>query len=178
MKRPNQCAAVSTGSRPGVDRRGANSESVREWSILVSFDDKRVMRHLVIIVSVLVATVTLAAATAPGVSYQYENKFTWNKKQLDSPPLPIGGEPGLAKGLDYPLDLRRRRIEGATTVSVTVNSRGKVQSLRFAPHLPSELEQIVTTAVHQCQWKPGQRHGRAVTGSVSFPVKFVLVGSR
>jgi hypothetical protein len=132
------------------------------------------MKLLLITVGAFFATAMLAAATAPGVSYQYENKFTWDKKQLDFPPLPIGGEPALAKGLDYPIDLRRQHVEGATTVSVTVDSHGQVQSLRFAPHLPPELEKIVATAVHQCQWKPGRRHGRAVMGSVSFPTKFVV----
>jgi TonB family protein len=132
------------------------------------------VKHLLIIVSVLVATVTLAAATAPGVSYQYENKFTWDKKQLDSPPLPVGGEPALAKGLDYPIDLRRRHVEGATTVSITVDSHGRIRSLRFAPHVAPELEKLITAAVYRCQWKPGQRRGQAVTGSVSFPVRFVI----
>ncbi len=70
------------------------------------------MKPFVLTVGALVAVAMSAAATAPGVSYQYENKFTWDKKQLDSPPLPVGGEPGLAKGLDYPVDLRRRHIEG------------------------------------------------------------------
>jgi outer membrane biosynthesis protein TonB len=115
-----------------------------------------------------------AAAAAPDVSFQYENKFTWDKKQLDSPPLPVGGEPALSKGLDYPLELRRRHVEGASSVAVTVDLRGRVQSVSFSPRLAPGFEKIVTTAVYQCQWKPGQQHGRAVTGTVSFPVRFVI----
>jgi len=115
-----------------------------------------------------------AAATAPGVSFQYDNKFTWDKKELDSPPMPLGGESAFSKGLDYPVDLRRRRIEGRTKLSVTVDAHGRVQSLRFEPHLALELEKIVTTAVYKCAWRPGQRRGRFVGGSVSFPVTFVV----
>jgi TonB family protein len=122
----------------------------------------------------LFAIAMSAAATAPGVSFQYDNKFSWDKKRLDSPPLPVGGEPAFSKGLDYPVDLRRRHIEGRTTLSVTVDSRGRVESLRFDPRLAPELEKIVTTAVYQCPWKPGQRHDRFVSGTVSFPVTFVI----
>jgi hypothetical protein len=132
------------------------------------------MKHLFLVTACLAAVVTAAVARTPGVSFEYENKFTWDKTLLDSPPMPVGGEPGLAKGIDYPPELRRRHVEGASSVAVTVDSRGHVQSVHFSPDLAPELESIVTSAIHQCAWKPGQRHGRAVRGSVSFPVRFVV----
>jgi TonB-like protein len=131
------------------------------------------IKHVVLLIGSFALAMS-AAATDPGVSFEYDNKFTWDKKQLDSPPLPIGGGSAISKGLDYPVDLRRRHIQGRTKLSVTVDPHGHVQSLRFDPHLPPQLEKIVTTAVYQCRWKPGQRHGRFVTGSVSFPVRFVI----
>jgi outer membrane biosynthesis protein TonB len=135
---------------------------------------KRARRQLFLL-SAWLALATAAAATTPGVRFEYENKFTWDKKQLDSPPLPIGGEPALSKGLDYPMELRYRHIQGASSVAVTVDSQARVQSVRFSPHLASELEKIVTTAVYQCRWQPGRRHGRVVTGTVWFPVRFILL---
>ena len=142
---------------------------------MFSLDSKRAMKHIFLITASF-ALATAAAAMAPDVRFHYENKFTWDKKQLDSPPLPVGGEPALSKGLDYPVELRRRHVEGASGVAVTVDPHARVQSVRFSPHLAPELERIVTTAVYQCRWKAGQRHGRAVTGTVSFPVRFVVTG--
>jgi hypothetical protein len=65
------------------------------------------IKHVVLLIGSFALAMS-AAATAPGVSFEYDNKFTWDKKQLDSPPLPIGGESAISKGLDYPVDLRRR----------------------------------------------------------------------
>jgi Gram-negative bacterial TonB protein C-terminal len=132
------------------------------------------MKPLVLVLSALLTFALTAAAASPGVSYKYDNKFTWDNKRLDSPPLPVGGEPALAKGLDYPVELRERNIHGKTTVSVTVDARGHVQSLRFSPPFPAALARIVRSAVYRCQWKPGGRHGHAVKGTVSFPVAFVI----
>jgi TonB family protein len=132
------------------------------------------MKHVLVAAYTLIAFATLVTAADPEIRYLYENKFTWDKKKLDSPPLPIGGEPVLAKGLDYPRDLRRQGIQGKATVSVTVDAAGQVLSISFSPHLPHELEKIVIKAVRQCQWKPGKKRGALVTGEVSFPVSFVI----
>lgn len=116
-----------------------------------------------------------ARAQRPEVRYEYHDRdFTWNKRELDTPPLPVGGQAAITRYLDYPRELRRQRIEGRSIVSVTVDSAGRIRGIVFAPSMYPQLQQIVRGAVLHCEWKPGMKKGAKKTGTVSFPIRFVI----
>jgi TonB family protein len=116
-----------------------------------------------------------AAAQQPQVRYEYNDRdFTWEKQQLDTPPLPVGGQAALTRHLDYPKELRRDRIEGKTIVSVSVDPTGRVTAMTFSPRMDRRLEHIVRRATLRCQWKAGRKNGVATRGAVSFPLNFVI----
>src|SRR5438477_13074567 len=94
----------------------------------------------------------LAEAQRPEVRYEYhDSDFTWNKRELDAPPLPVGGQAAITRHLDYPRELRRRRIEGKSIASVTVDAAGRVTRITFTPPMNDELQQITRNAVLHCQ---------------------------
>ncbi len=121
------------------------------------------------------AFVSSAAAQRPEVRVEHNDRdFTWDKRQLDAPPLPVGGPTAFTRYLDYPRELRRRRVEGRCIASVTVDAKGRVTAIAFTPRIDSQLEQIVRRAVLHCQWRPGKRKGTAKAGTLSFPMNFVI----
>ncbi len=116
-----------------------------------------------------------AAAQRPEVRYKYDDRdFSWDKRQLDTPPLPVGGQVSLTRYLDYPRELRRRRVEGKSIASVSVDATGRVTSVAFVPRMDRQLEAIVRRAVMRCRWTPGKKSKRIKAGTVSFPITFVI----
>ena len=124
------------------------------------------------------ATLSPTPPTHPGVSYTYDDKLQWDTTKLDSPPRPIGGEAALGARLPYPPELRRQHIQGKAIVSVSVDTDGKVIGVSFSPRLHPALERIVVSAAHESGWEPGMKHSHPTSGSVSFPVTFVISNAR
>jgi TonB family protein len=121
------------------------------------------------------ALVSSGAAQRPEVRVEHDDRdFTWDKRQLDAPPFPVGGPTAFTRYLDYPRELRRRRVESKSIASVTVDAKGRVTAISFRPHMNPELEQIVRRAVLHCEWRPGRRKGVAKAGTLSFPMNFVI----
>jgi outer membrane biosynthesis protein TonB len=116
-----------------------------------------------------------AAAQRPEVRYEYNDRdFTWERRQLDTPPLPMGGQATLTRHLDYPKELRRDRIEGKTVVSVSVDPAGRVTAIFFSPRMDRRLEHIVRRSVLRCEWRPGRKNRALTRGAVSFPLNFLI----
>jgi TonB family protein len=131
------------------------------------------MKALVVLIFVAATLGATPSAPAQGAEVRYtydEREFTWDKRQLDTPPLPVGGQQALTRYLAYPRALRRQRIQGESAVSVSVDSAGRVTSVTFAPCMHRDLESIVRSAVLRSRWKPGKKDGAARAGT--FPANF------
>ena len=134
------------------------------------------MKSLALVTSffLLVCSSYSTTETRRDGTYAYrENELQWDKHAFDRPPEIVGGYSELVRHISYPSDLRARRVQGSAKVTVSLDASGHVASISFAPHIPSELEHLVTSAVRVCRWKPGQRHGKSTAGRVWFPVRFV-----
>jgi TonB family protein len=130
---------------------------------------------LITVLAVLISNVAAEKQVRRDGTYVYrDDELQWDKKAFDAPPAIIGGYRELVQQFSYPDDLRRRRIQGSATVTLSVDSAGGVSSVSFSPRMPPDLERLITTAVRKCRWKPGRRGGRPVAGHVWFPATFVL----
>jgi TonB family protein len=130
---------------------------------------------LIIAFALLAASAIAETQVRRDGTYDYDkNELQWDKKAFDAPPQIVDGYADLVRRISYPSELRARHVEGAATVTLSLDSTGHVTSITFTPRMPRDLEGIVTTAVRGCRWKPGQKKGRLVGGRVSFPVKFIL----
>jgi TonB family protein len=135
------------------------------------------MKSLALLIAVAVLPVAASAETEvrrDGTIEYEKDELRWDKKAFDLPPQIVGGYADLIRRVSYPPELRARRVEGAATATVSLDAAGQVRSVTFTPRMPPDLERIVTAAVRGCRWKPGERHRKAVSGRVWFPVKFVV----
>jgi hypothetical protein len=59
------------------------------------------------------AGVQHACAQRSDIRYKYDDRdFTWKKSELDTPPLPVGGQVAITRYLDYPRELRADTSKG------------------------------------------------------------------
>jgi TonB family protein len=92
---------------------------------------------------------------------------------VDVPPHPVGGMAAFVKRLDYPPNLRRRRVTGVVQTLVSLDATGRVLSARIIQKLEPALDAIVLRAVQETKWEPAVRAGKAVPVTFKFPVAFV-----
>lgn len=95
------------------------------------------------------------------------------------PPEYPGGPEALEKDLrrlvEYPEDLRSRRIEGSVIVEFIVDENGFVTEPKILDGLGYGSEEAVLYAVrHLKQWRPGRHQGIPVPVRYVWPIKFAL----
>ncbi len=90
--------------------------------------------------------------TEPGsrATYHYDD---WRKQPpqeaFDVAPAPAEGMHSFISRLDYPAELRRRRVTGTMRVSVTLDAAGQVQDVNVIQSVHPSLDRIVTSAIDQ-----------------------------
>ena len=113
------------------------------------------------------------AEQGSGAVYHYDD---WRKQApqeaFDVPPVPDGGMRAFISRLDYPADLRRRRIGGTMRVSITVDAAGQLQDVRVIQSADPSLDRIVISAIRKTRWTPALKHGVPIAAKVSFPLTF------
>jgi len=102
------------------------------------------------------------AASAP-----LESIFTL--AELDQKPRPV-----FQAVPTYPLELRKRKIEGSVYVLFVVDERGRVVSPRVEKATRPEFEAPALEAVRQWKFEPGVRNGRKVQTRMRVPLRFTV----
>jgi TonB family protein len=134
--------------------------------------------------TVLAAIPILAACSTNGSKVvEHRQNVTYSAQEwgpasshvtgVDVPPHPVGGMAAFVKRLDYPPDLRRRRITGVVRIVVSLDATGRVLSARIIQRVNPVLDAIVLRAVQQTKWEPAVRAGKSVPVKFKFPVTFL-----
>lgn len=108
-----------------------------------------------------IATLCLALAGS-GVVRADDSKF-------DEPPMPTKTVPPV-----YPAELRRDRVAGMVTMSITVDEKGMVSNPVVKKSTREEFEQPAIDAVSKWKFEPAKKDGKPVSVQVVVPVKFTV----
>ena len=111
-----------------------------------------------------------------GDTYYYDDHTPGpdTKHVVDNVPEPVGGMRSFASHLDYPRELRRRRITGIVRVRVEMDATGHVVSAQIVQRVHPVLDNIVLQAVLKTKWTPATKGGKAVPFIFRFPITFSL----
>lgn len=94
------------------------------------------------------------------------------------PKLPVreSRPPSLAVGLeiDYPVECRRRSIEGIVLLEVAVDAAGRVTGVEVVRGAHRKLDEAAKLAAGQASFRPALSCGEAVAAKVRLPVRFSL----
>lgn len=108
-----------------------------------------------------------------GATYHYDD---WRKQPpqeaFDVAPAPAEGMHSFISRLDYPAELRRRRVTGTMRVSVTLDAAGQVQDVKVIQSVHPSLDRIVTSAIRKTRWTPALKHGVPIAAKISFRLTF------
>jgi protein TonB len=103
----------------------------------------------------------------PGAAAEAESIFS--VADLDQTPRPIYQAPPT-----YPLELRRRKIEGSVYVLFVVDETGRVVNPRVERSTSPEFDAPALEAVRQWKFEPGSRNGQKVRFRMRVPLRFAV----
>lgn len=90
--------------------------------------------------------------------------------QMDTPPQPTTKFPP-----QYPSSLLQKKITGKVIVACVVDASGKISGTSIRQSSGQrELDQAALTAVSRWKFKPAQKAGKPVKGSVLVPFNFEI----
>ena len=104
-----------------------------------------------------------------------------SKNMVDTQPIPTGGMQGwtnyLSENLKYPVDARRKGIEGKVIVSFVVNLDGTVSDIEVVQGIGGGCDEEAIRIVNESpKWTPGTVRGKAVRTRMRLPLNFKLDG--
>ena len=76
----------------------------------------------------------------------------------------------------YPLELRRRKVEGTVLVQFIVDAKGHVVSPTIESATHPEFERPALDAVRQWKFEPAVRSGQKVSSKMRVPIRFTTAG--
>jgi protein TonB len=103
----------------------------------------------------------------PGGATDPESIFS--VADLDQTPRPIFQAPPT-----YPLELRRRKVEGSVYVLFVVDETGRVVNPRVEKSTRPEFDAPALEAVRQWKFEPGSRNGQKVRFRMRVPLRFAI----
>ena len=100
---------------------------------------------------------------------------------VETKPMFMGKDPKISfirwvdKNLKYPRTAKARRIQGRTTLEITVSKNGKVKDVKVLRSSHRLLdEEAVRVVSNSPRWMPGKQNGKAVDVKYVFSVTFNL----
>ena len=98
---------------------------------------------------------------------------------VEQQPNPNGGMSGwntyLAKNLRYPLEARKRGIEGTVVVVFEIHTDGSIHNVEILRGIGGGAdEEAVRVVSNAPNWEPGRQRGRAVKTRMRLPIRFKL----
>ena len=94
------------------------------------------------------------------------------KHHVDMKPQPVGGMRALISRLDYPRELRHKRITGVVWVQIALDADGRVTSATIVQSANPVLDEIVLRAVRETPWQPAMKDGKAIAWRFRLPITF------
>src|SRR5438067_13674486 len=88
-----------------------------------------------------------------------------NLRKKPLAPAPAEGMHSFISRLDYPAELRRRRVIGTMRVSITLDAVGQVQDVKV-------IQSVHPSAIRKTRWTPALKHGVTIAAKISFPLTF------
>lgn len=89
-------------------------------------------------------------------------------------PVPMNGIKEIQDNLVYPADAAAKRIEGVVTLSVLVDSTGKVTASEVLKSLNQECDMAAVASVANTKFLPGKSANKAVNSKIILNVTFKL----
>jgi TonB family protein len=89
-------------------------------------------------------------------------------------PEPLGGMESLRRRLNYPLEAKRRKVEGIVKVLVFIDEYGTVEKAEVVEGLGYGTEDAAQITVFYTKFKPGLLRGKPVKVQMIVPVEFKL----
>lgn len=86
---------------------------------------------------------------------------------MDTRPVPVKTPPPV-----YPVDLRRKSINGLVTVKVVIDEQGNVADCSVKSSTRMEFEDPALAAVKQWKFKPAMKEGMPVRCHILVPINF------
>lgn len=86
----------------------------------------------------------------------------------------IGGLKALQKELEYPQEAKENGVEITLNANVLVNKSGNVEQITFDKETKYGFRDAARNALHEVQFRAGERNGEPVNMYVTIPVKFEL----
>ena len=84
------------------------------------------------------------------------------------PPVPVR-----TVAPEYPSEMRREGINGVVMVKCTIDEQGNVADTNVVKSSNAEFDRYAIDALKKWKFKPASEDGKAITISVTIPVKFV-----
>lgn len=96
----------------------------------------------------------------------------------DRHPEIIGGQGALSLHINYPVEARRKGIEGRLTLTFTVNTDGEVRHIVVSDSLHPACDSAAVEALRSVRFRPGTYDGEPVPVRMSLPIRFELQPGR
>ena len=114
-----------------------------------------------------------------GTATDENGKLTSYSGQRGTPPQFPGGYQGfgnyLGSNIKYPIDARKKSIQGSVIISFVVERDGKITRIMVAKSVsPSLDEEAVRVLENSPAWIPAMQFGRPVSVAYSVPIRFTL----
>lgn len=98
---------------------------------------------------------------------------------VEQQPIPSGGMSGwntyLAMNLRYPLEARKRGVEGTVVVVFEIHTDGSIHNVEILRGIGGGAdEEAVRVVSNAPNWEPGRQRGRAVNTRMRLPIRFKL----
>jgi protein TonB len=95
-------------------------------------------------------------------------------KELESPPVPVGGLRAISERIHYTEIARRAGIEGTVLIEIIINKAGIVEEAKVLKSLNPGLDEIALQAVRDTKFIPGKQRDKPVKVKMRIPIKFRL----
>lgn len=133
------------------------------------------------LLTVLLITISTLTFAKPQIDHDFlksDTGYTYSK--VDTEPVPKKGMETLYKKWSsygkYPLEARKKGIEGKVYVSLVIDKKGKMTDLKVIKGLGSGCDEAAIEALlnTKTKWIPGRNGGKRVKVNLVLPFTFRL----
>lgn len=103
-----------------------------------------------------------------------EDPSYYTSESVEVMPEPIGGMQNIQRRVYYPLEARRKKVEGVVKVMAYIDEYGVVQKSEVVEKLGYGCDDAAQITVYYTKFKPGVLKGRPVKTQIVIPVEFKL----